>query len=82
MSQCHHYGVLTCEGCKGFFKRTVQKSVAYSCLSDRACTIDKRTRNRCQHCRFNKCLLVGMRRDQVRSNLLKGRRGRLPSKLK
>lgn len=57
---CQHYGVRTCEGCKGFFKRTVQKGSKYVCLADRSCPVDKRRRNRCQFCRFQKCLSVGM----------------------
>lgn len=57
---CQHYGVRTCEGCKGFFKRTVQKGSKYVCLADKACPVDKRRRNRCQFCRFQKCLMVGM----------------------
>ncbi|XP_071447204.1 nuclear receptor subfamily 4 group A member 2-like [Hetaerina americana] len=77
---CQHYGVRTCEGCKGFFKRTVQKGSKYACLADRACPVDKRRRNRCQFCRFQKCLSVGMVKEVVRTDSLKGRRGRLPSK--
>ena len=57
---CQHYGVRTCEGCKGFFKRTVQKGAKYICLSNKDCPVDKRRRNRCQFCRFQKCLTVGM----------------------
>jgi hypothetical protein len=57
---CQHYGVRTCEGCKGFFKRTVQKASKYVCLANRECIVDKRRRNRCQFCRFQKCLAVGM----------------------
>lgn len=57
---CQHYGVRTCEGCKGFFKRTVQKGSKYVCLAEKACPVDKRRRNRCQFCRFQKCLMVGM----------------------
>ena len=57
---CQHYGVRTCEGCKGFFKRTVQKNAKYVCLADKNCPVDKRRRNRCQFCRFQKCLTVGM----------------------
>ncbi|XP_076351509.1 putative nuclear hormone receptor HR38 isoform X2 [Tachypleus tridentatus] len=79
---CQHYGVRTCEGCKGFFKRTVQKGAKYVCLGNRKCPVDKRRRNRCQFCRFQKCLAVGMVKEVVRTDDLKGRRGRLPSKLK
>ncbi|CAM9415115.1 unnamed protein product [Lampetra planeri] len=79
---CQHYGVRTCEGCKGFFKRTVQKNAKYVCLASRSCPVDKRRRNRCQFCRFQKCLSVGMIREVVRTDSLKGRRGRLPSKPK
>ena len=57
---CQHYGVRTCEGCKGFFKRTVQKNAKYVCLADKNCPVDKRRRNRCQYCRFQKCLSFGM----------------------
>ena len=77
---CQHYGVRTCEGCKGFFKRTVQKNAKYVCLADKNCPVDKRRRNRCQFCRFQKCLAVGMVKEVVRTDALKGRRGRLPTK--
>ncbi|XP_029113888.1 nuclear receptor subfamily 4 group A member 2-like [Scleropages formosus] len=79
---CQHYGVRTCEGCKGFFKRTVQKNAKYVCLANKNCPVDKRRRNRCQYCRFQKCLTVGMVKEVVRTDNLKGRRGRLPSKPK
>ncbi|XP_044068587.1 nuclear receptor subfamily 4 group A member 1 [Siniperca chuatsi] len=81
-ASCQHYGVRTCEGCKGFFKRTVQKNSKYVCLANKDCPVDKRRRNRCQFCRFQKCLTVGMVREVVRTDSLKGRRGRLPSKPK
>ncbi|VDK78967.1 unnamed protein product [Anisakis simplex] len=57
---CQHYGARTCEGCKGFFKRTVQKKAQYVCTGNKNCTIDKRFRSRCQYCRFQKCIAVGM----------------------
>ncbi|XP_078287380.1 nuclear receptor subfamily 4 group A member 1-like [Rhinoraja longicauda] len=81
-ASCQHYGVRTCEGCKGFFKRTVQKNAKYVCLANKDCPVDKRRRNRCQFCRFQKCLVVGMVKEVVRTDNLKGRRGRLPSKPK
>ncbi|KAM8794168.1 nuclear receptor subfamily 4immunitygroup A member 1 [Eudromia elegans] len=81
-ASCQHYGVRTCEGCKGFFKRTVQKNAKYICLANKDCPVDKRRRNRCQFCRFQKCLAVGMVKEVVRTDSLKGRRGRLPSKPK
>nr|XP_032836685.1 retinoic acid receptor RXR-alpha-B-like isoform X1 [Petromyzon marinus] len=60
-----HYGVHSCEGCKGFFKRTVRKDLSYTCRDTRDCIIDKRQRNRCQYCRYQKCLATGMKREGV-----------------
>ena len=59
----YHYSVYTCEGCKGFFKRSVQKCLSYACKENSSCVINKFTRNSCQHCRFRKCLEVGMKKD-------------------
>uniref|UniRef100_A0A3B4TJ14 Nuclear receptor ROR-alpha-like n=1 Tax=Seriola dumerili TaxID=41447 RepID=A0A3B4TJ14_SERDU len=61
-----HYGVITCEGCKGFFRRSQQSNAAYSCPRQKNCLIDRTSRNRCQHCRLQKCLAVGMSRDAVK----------------
>ncbi|XP_026233980.1 nuclear receptor ROR-alpha A-like isoform X2 [Anabas testudineus] len=61
-----HYGVITCEGCKGFFRRSQQSNATYSCPRQKNCVIDRTSRNRCQHCRLQKCLAVGMSRDAVK----------------
>ncbi|XP_036422956.1 retinoic acid receptor RXR-beta-A isoform X2 [Colossoma macropomum] len=60
-----HYGVYSCEGCKGFFKRTVRKDLSYTCRDNKDCMVDKRQRNRCQYCRYQKCLAMGMKREAV-----------------
>lgn len=60
-----HYGVASCEGCKGFFKRTVRKDLTYTCRDLSKCVVDKRQRNRCQYCRYHKCLSNGMKREAV-----------------
>ncbi|KAG7474359.1 nuclear receptor ROR-alpha A-like isoform X1 [Solea senegalensis] len=61
-----HYGVITCEGCKGFFRRSQLPSVSYSCSRQSNCQIDRASRNRCQHCRLQKCLAQGMSKDAVK----------------
>ena len=58
-----HYGVQSCEGCKSFFKRTVQKQLHYTCVESMSCQIDKNNRIRCQFCRFQKCLSLGMLKE-------------------
>ncbi|GFW74263.1 retinoic acid receptor RXR [Trichonephila clavipes] len=68
-----HYGVYSCEGCKGFFKRTVRKDLSYACREDRNCIIDKRQRNRCQYCRYQKCLSMGMKREAVQEERQRNR---------
>lgn len=55
--------IFSCEGCKGFFKRTVRKDLTYTCRENRNCIIDKRQRNRCQFCRYRKCQNMGMKRE-------------------
>jgi hypothetical protein len=64
IAACQHYGVRTCEGCKGFFKRTVQKGAKYVCLADKACPVDKRRRNRCQFCRFQVSVISWKNEDE------------------
>ncbi|ESO93837.1 hypothetical protein LOTGIDRAFT_104793 [Lottia gigantea] len=72
-----HYSVFSCEGCKGFFKRTVQKALTYVCREQGNCVINKFTRNSCQHCRYNKCVAQGMRKEAVREDRSPGGKHRL-----
>jgi len=60
-----HYGVLSCEGCKLFFKRTLQRPVNYSCCANKRCLIDKESRKSCKFCRLQKCIKLGMKRRSV-----------------
>ncbi|TKR95085.1 hypothetical protein L596_009301 [Steinernema carpocapsae] len=60
-----HYKAITCEGCKGFFRRTVQKHMSYSCRDSNQCDINRNTRNVCQHCRYLKCIANGMAPELV-----------------
>lgn len=69
-----HYGIITCEGCKGFFKRTVQNKRVYTCVASGNCEINKMQRNRCQYCRFKKCLQMGMVLAAVREDRMPGGR--------
>ncbi|KAM8828141.1 nuclear receptor subfamily 5 group A member 2-like [Spinachia spinachia] len=72
----YHYGLLTCESCKGFFKRTVQNNKKYTCAHSRGCRIDVSQRKRCPSCRFQKCLHVGMRLEAVRADRIRGGRNK------
>ena len=60
----YHYRCMTCEGCKGFFRRTIQKNLKYHCKWSNNCMVDKTSRNQCQECRFRKCVTVGMATDR------------------
>ncbi|CAH1121207.1 unnamed protein product [Ceutorhynchus assimilis] len=60
-----HYGAISCEGCKGFFKRSIRKQLGYQCRGSKNCEVTKHHRNRCQYCRLQKCLACGMRSDSV-----------------
>lgn len=62
-----HYNAVSCDGCKGFFRRSVRKNQHYSCRYSRTCVVDKEKRNHCRYCRLKKCFRVGMRKDAVQN---------------
>ncbi|KAM4847766.1 oxysterols receptor LXR-alpha isoform X3 [Urocitellus parryii] len=62
-----HYNVLSCEGCKGFFRRSVIKGARYVCHSGGHCPMDTYMRRKCQECRLRKCRQAGMREECVLS---------------
>uniref|UniRef100_A0A1I7X7L7 Nuclear receptor domain-containing protein n=1 Tax=Heterorhabditis bacteriophora TaxID=37862 RepID=A0A1I7X7L7_HETBA len=72
-----HYGVLSCDGCRGFFKRyannkrSIRRNLHYSCKDGGRCIIDVVRRNQCQACRFDKCLRVNMNRHAVQHERMK-----------
>ncbi|CAI4230918.1 unnamed protein product [Auanema sp. JU1783] len=66
-----HYGQFSCEGCKSFFKRSIRRSLSYTCRGQKNCPVDVHHRNQCQFCRLRKCVKMGMRKEAVQ-------RGRVP----
>ncbi|KAK9510097.1 hypothetical protein O3M35_004953 [Rhynocoris fuscipes] len=78
MSQCNclicgdkatgkHYGAFSCDGCKGFFRRSIRKNHVYNCRFHRNCTVDKDKRNQCRYCRLMKCFKAGMKKETVQN---------------
>ncbi|KAK0424225.1 hypothetical protein QR680_008557 [Steinernema hermaphroditum] len=62
-----HYGAISCDGCKGFFRRSIRKSHKYACRFNHSCSVDKNHRNSCRSCRLRKCLQAGMKAEAIQN---------------
>ena len=59
----YHYNALSCEGCKGFFRRSITRGAHYSCKFGDKCEMDMWMRRKCQACRLRRCREVGMKEE-------------------
>ncbi|EHB00608.1 Nuclear receptor subfamily 1 group I member 2, partial [Heterocephalus glaber] len=60
----YHFNVMTCEGCKGFFRRAMKRNIRLRCpFRKGTCEITRKTRRQCQACRLRKCLESGMKKE-------------------
>ncbi|XP_021567029.1 nuclear receptor subfamily 1 group I member 2 isoform X2 [Carlito syrichta] len=60
---------MTCEGCKGFFRRAMKRNARLRCpFRKGACEITRKTRRQCQACRLRKCLESGMKKEMIMSD--------------
>ncbi|CAF4442586.1 unnamed protein product [Rotaria sp. Silwood2] len=57
-----HFGVVTCEACKGFFRRSIKENAPerYYCVENNNCEIISTSKITCRACRFRKCIEAGM----------------------
>ncbi|XP_044072735.1 nuclear receptor subfamily 1 group I member 2 isoform X2 [Siniperca chuatsi] len=67
LAKGYHFNALTCEGCKGFFRRAIKRTTQLHCPFLNKCSITKNNRRSCQACRFRKCQAIGMRKEMVMS---------------
>uniref|UniRef100_A0A8C5MJF5 Nuclear receptor subfamily 1 group I member 2 n=1 Tax=Leptobrachium leishanense TaxID=445787 RepID=A0A8C5MJF5_9ANUR len=64
----YHFNAMTCEGCKGFFRRAIKRNLRLSCPFQNSCVINRNNRRHCQACRLKKCLDIGMKKELIMSD--------------
>uniref|UniRef100_A0A8C3UUU6 Vitamin D receptor n=1 Tax=Catharus ustulatus TaxID=91951 RepID=A0A8C3UUU6_CATUS len=60
-----HFNAMTCEGCKGFFRRSMKKKAMFTCPFNGSCHITKDNRRHCQACRLKRCVDIGMMKEFI-----------------
>lgn len=60
-----HFNAMTCEGCKGFFRRSMKKKANFTCPFNGNCSITKDNRRHCQACRLKRCQDIGMMKEFI-----------------
>ncbi|XP_068068182.1 vitamin D3 receptor [Anomalospiza imberbis] len=60
-----HFNAMTCEGCKGFFRRSMKRKAMFTCPFNGDCHITKDNRRHCQACRLKRCLDIGMMKEFI-----------------
>ncbi|XP_067382639.1 vitamin D3 receptor B isoform X1 [Channa argus] len=60
-----HFNAMTCEGCKGFFRRSMKRKASFTCPFSGSCTITKDNRRHCQACRLKRCIDIGMMKEFI-----------------
>uniref|UniRef100_A0A1I7XZH1 Nuclear receptor domain-containing protein n=1 Tax=Steinernema glaseri TaxID=37863 RepID=A0A1I7XZH1_9BILA len=65
-ASCCHYGVASCGRCKSFFRRYVLGGRRGACTKGNGCDTGGGGKM-CPHCRFRKCITLGMRPEAVNS---------------
>ncbi|KAG7326123.1 hypothetical protein KOW79_009524 [Hemibagrus wyckioides] len=60
-----HFNAMTCEGCKGFFRRSMKRKASFTCPFSGSCSITKDNRRHCQACRLKRCLDIGMMKEFI-----------------
>ncbi|XP_005406681.1 PREDICTED: vitamin D3 receptor [Chinchilla lanigera] len=60
-----HFNAMTCEGCKGFFRRSMKRKALFTCPFNGDCRITKDNRRHCQACRLKRCVEIGMMKEFI-----------------
>ncbi|XP_063149874.1 vitamin D3 receptor isoform X1 [Candoia aspera] len=60
-----HFNAMTCEGCKGFFRRSMKRKAMFTCPFNGDCKITKDNRRHCQACRLKRCIDIGMMKEFI-----------------
>ena len=67
VAKSYHFGGLSCDSCKAFFRRSVQNDnyLHFQCCHRGQCTISLSNRKSCQFCRMKRCFGIGMEKSWV-----------------